>query len=278
MKIAYGTYAMPMVPLEEALLALAEIGYDGVEIAISPRHNTTPDRFDPEGRRRLGELLKRLKLEIVAFFVLGGVMVEDERQHRENLQLIRNVAQLAKELEIGTRPVISMGVGGRSVQWMEKREELARLLEDYADLALEEEFIFAIEPHINAIVDRSERVIWLMNRLKTPLVRLHFDIVHFYLAGENIEETVFKLIPYTVHTHVTDVRRYEERFEFVPLGQGELDLVGYIRAMHEAGWKGFITIEVSVMVWSKKGYDPFETASKSYRVLKEAFEKAGVVK
>ena len=278
MKIAYGTYAMPMVPLEEALLALAEISYDGVEIAISPRHNTAPDQLDSERRRQLRELLKRLKLEVPALFVLGKVMVEDEREHWGNLQLIRRVAQLARDLDIGPKPVISMGVGGRSAEWMERREELARLLEDYAELASEEGFIFAVEPHVNAIVDRSERAIWLMKKLNNPLVRLHFDIVHFYLAGESIEEAVFKLVPYTAHTHVTDVRRYEEGFEFVPLGQGELNLVRYVRAMDEAGWKGFITIEVSAMVWSKEGYDPFETASNSYRVLKEAFEKAGVAR
>ena len=33
-KIAYGTYAMPTVALEDAIPALADIGYDGVEICI----------------------------------------------------------------------------------------------------------------------------------------------------------------------------------------------------------------------------------------------------
>lgn len=43
MKIAYGTYGMPTVPLEEALVTVAEIGYDGLELAIGPRHNSMPE-------------------------------------------------------------------------------------------------------------------------------------------------------------------------------------------------------------------------------------------
>jgi len=44
MKIAYGTYAMPTLSLEKAFSALAEIGYDGVEICIGPKHpGSMPD-------------------------------------------------------------------------------------------------------------------------------------------------------------------------------------------------------------------------------------------
>ena len=38
MKIAYGTYALPQMSLEEAFPTLAEIGYDGVELFIGPKH------------------------------------------------------------------------------------------------------------------------------------------------------------------------------------------------------------------------------------------------
>ena len=53
MKIVYGTYAMPTVPLEEAIPTLAAIGYDGIEIAIGPKHvGSMPDQLDQGG---LGE-------------------------------------------------------------------------------------------------------------------------------------------------------------------------------------------------------------------------------
>jgi len=110
-------------------------------------------------------------------------------------------------------------------------------------------------------------------------VRLHFDIVHLFLAGEKIEDSVRALAPYTAHTHITDARRHADGSrELVLLGQGELDSVAYLRAMDAAGWTGFITLEVSMMVWGAEGYDPVAAAQYSYDTLSNAFAEAGVVR
>ena len=53
MRIAYGTYATPDLPLEQAAPLLAEIGYDGVEVCVSPRHAASmPEEMDPARRLR----------------------------------------------------------------------------------------------------------------------------------------------------------------------------------------------------------------------------------
>ena len=69
---------------------------------------------------------------------------------------------------------------------------------------------------------------------------------------------------------------FENGFELVPLGQGELDCNEYIKAMKDAGWTDYITVEVSVMVWSNEGYDPLSVASISYDTVNKAFKSAGV--
>ena len=276
MKIAYGTYAMPTVPLEEALPAMAKIGYDGIELAIGPKHNSMPDQWSSSMRGQVRSMLKELNLGVPSLFVLGGVLTEDPAVHQRNLRLIREVAQLGRDLDLGPNPVLSMGIGGKSAQWETQRDQIVRLLEDYASVAVEEGFVFAGEAHANAAVDRSDRAIWVMETLDNPLIRLHFDIVHFYLSGEPIEESVARLVPYTAHTHVTDARVHDKGFELVLLGQGDLDCTAYIKAMHEAGWTDFITVEVSTMVWSKEDYDPFDAASFSYNTLADAFKTAGV--
>jgi len=274
MKIAYGTYAMPTVLLEEALVTVAEIGYDGLELAIGPRHNSMPEQIDSSKRQQLKKMFSELNLGVPALFVLGSVLTEDKETHKKNLQLTTQVMELARDLDIGTRPVISMGIGGRSASWETQRDPLLRLLDDYAKVAADEGFIFAIEPHSGAMVDRTERAIWIMETLNNPYVRLHFDIVHFFMGGEEIEETVFKLVPYTAHTHVTDAKKTDEGCELVLMGQGDLDTLTYVKAMHQAGWTDFITLEVSVRVWGREDYDVNQAAKQSYAVIDEAFRKA----
>jgi len=277
MKIAYGTYATPMMTIEDSLRMMAGMGCEGVEIAISPKH-IIPENFDRSQRRLMGNVLDELGLEVPGFLFLGSALPVDEQSHKKRLDLTKRVIELARDIGIKRTPVISTGSGGSSANWDAKKDDLARSLDDYAKVASDEGAIIAVEPHVNAMVDRTERAIWLMKTLDNPFVKLHFDIVHMFLAKEPITETVQKLVPYTVHTHVTDARILEKGFELVLLGQGELDCVEYIKAMKDAGWTDFITIEVSAMVWSKEGYDPISAASLSYDAISKAFDVAGVLK
>ena len=278
MKIAYGTYAMPTVPLEEAIPFLARTGYDGVEIALGPRHvDSTPDLIDWSRRATLRGLLREHQMGVPALFMLGHILEEDEQAHRRNLEYTREVVQLARDLEIGDPPVIAVGIGGKSARWEEQRAEIVRLLQDYAQLAEEEGFILAGEAHCNAAVDRSERALWVIEAVDSPRVGLHFDIVHFYLSGERIEDSVQAMVPITAHTHITDARKHDDgTFDLLLLGQGDLDSVAYLKAMRGAGWTGFITLEVSGRVWGQEGYDPFAAAVYCYQTIDSAFKKAGV--
>jgi sugar phosphate isomerase/epimerase len=271
MKIAYGTYATPMLPLEESLIMMANMGYEGVELAIGPKH-IMPENLSSSQRQQLKKVLAELKLDVPGFLMLGSALSIDKDAHNKRLDLTQQVIQLAKDIGIKRTPVISTGSGGGSANWESQRDNLVCALEDYAKIASDEGAIIAVEAHVNAMLDRTERAIWLMKTIDNPVIRLHFDIVHFFLMKEPIRETVFALLPYTAHTHVTDARILEKGFELVLLGQGELDCVQYIKAMQDAGWTDFITIEVSAMVWSKEGYDPIKAASFSYDTLHRIME------
>ncbi len=277
MKIAYGTYAMPTLSLEEALPALAEMGYDGVEIFIGAAHvGAMPDQIDAARREQLRHLLKINDLGLPALMLAGGIYQPRPEDHQANLEHVRVCAQLGHDLGINP-PVLATGFGGRRDDWDDIKHDMVQLLDDYAQVAEQEDFILAGEAHCSAAVDRSERIIWLLDTVNHPRVRLHFDIVHLFLAGEPIQDAVRALVPYTAHTHITDACRHDDgTFEFRLLGQGELDATTYVGAMYEAGWDDFITLEVSGMVWSQQDYDPIAAARLCYEALTAAFQQAGV--
>lgn len=278
MLIAYGTYAMPTLPLQEAAPLLAGIGFDGVEICVSPKHaGSMPHEMDRTRRAQLREQLVDLKLGVPALFATGHLLQEDDAEHARTMEHVRLCVELARELSAAEPPVIAMGIGGRTERWEELRGLIVERLQDYAGLGREEGCILAAEAHCGAAVDRSERALWVIETVDSPAVRLHFDIVHFYLSGEDEAQAVERLVPITAHTHTTDARRHGDgTFDLLLLGEGDLDAAKYVRAMADAGWDDYLTLEVSARLWGREGYDLEAAARTSYANLGRAFAAAGV--
>ena len=78
------------------------------------------------------------------------------------------------------------------------------------------------------------------------------------------------------HTHIKDERGVDPDFAFLIPGEGEMDYARYLTLMDGAGYDGPIVVEISLMVQARPDYDPLAAAAQSYRVVSEAFEKAGL--
>jgi inosose dehydratase len=276
MKIAYGTYGMPGLAPEVALPALAEMGYEGVELALGPKYPTCPDKLDCAAREQLGRLLTECGLAVPALMLLVNVLTEDPTEHQRNLGELRKAADLALDLDARTPPVLTFTMGGNRDRYEEQRNELARRLRDYAAVATEKGVLLAAEPHVGGTIDRPDRAVWLIEAVDSPVVRLNFDISHFDLLGLGIDECVTPLVPLSIHTHVKDGFLVDGKVQFLLPGEGDFDYVAYLRAMKAAGWDGFICVEISGQLWGREGYDPLAAARQSYESLAAAFQEAGV--
>lgn len=279
MKIAYGTYAMPDMSLEQAIPLLRSIGYDGVEIYVGAQHEgALPADYDSARRSRVRQILAAHHLGVPALMLIGPKAWEsDTDAHARNLETTRETVQLARDFGYREPIVVSIGIGGKTESFDRDRDGIVDRLRDYAELGEKEEIVIAAEAHCGAAVDRSVRALEVIQNVDSPHLRLHFDIVHFFLAGDSIEACVRDLAPITGHTHITDTQRHADgSFDFHVLGDGELDATAYVRAMAQAGWDDYITLEVSARVWSREGFDTADTARRSYTALGHAFKEAGV--
>jgi sugar phosphate isomerase/epimerase len=119
-------------------------------------------------------------------------------------------------------------------------------------------------------------VVWLMERIGSPFYRLNFDNSHFEVMGRDLDEYVPLLTPYAVHTHLKDQRGLSPRHQFLVPGEGDFDYPRYLQAMEAAGYGGFVTVEISVMVQRRPDYNPEEVARRSFEVLTRAAGAAGV--
>ena len=53
MKLGYSAWGMPMLPVDEQIRAVAEIGYTGIELICIERSSTDLEKLDSAERRRI---------------------------------------------------------------------------------------------------------------------------------------------------------------------------------------------------------------------------------
>jgi sugar phosphate isomerase/epimerase len=277
MRIGYSTWGMREVPIEEALPAIARIGYSGVEISVAPGWTTELYSLDAARRARIRELLAGRELVLTSVIRNVSMVEEDPEKSTANMQSLRDAIDLTAELaQPGEDSVLTSHLGGRAEDWEAKRSLAVERLLGLADYAAEREVVIAVEIHCGSMLNLPERVVWLFEQVDHPSVRLNFDISHMEVMGIGIDESVPVIAPYSVHTHVKDQRGLYPDHEFLTPGEGPFDFVHYLKAMQTAGYEGFITAEVSVMVQGRPDYDPFFHAQLAYWTLRKAFYVADI--
>jgi sugar phosphate isomerase/epimerase len=277
MRIGYSTWGMREVPIEEALPAVARIGYSGVELSVSPGWTTELYTLDAAKRARIGELLTEHELVLTSVIRNISMVEENPEKNAANMQSLRDAIDLTAELaQPGEVSAMTSHLGGRAEDWEAKRYLAVERLLGLAGYAAERGVVIAVEIHCGSMLNLPERVVWLFEQVDSPSVRLNFDISHMEVMGIGIDESVPVIAPYSVHTHVKDQRGLFPDHEFLTPGEGPFDFVHYLKAMQAAGYEGFITAEVSVMVQRRPDYDPFFHAQLAYWTLRKAFYVAGI--
>jgi inosose dehydratase len=277
MRIGYCSWGMMNVGIEEAIPAVAAIGYQGLELAVTPRWPTELYTLDERRRRRIAALLAQHGLVLTGVAGHTSMCEDDPERNDANMQRLRDTIDLAAELaQAGEPAIVASLVGGQEDAWQAKRALVAERVASLGDYAADRGVVLAVEPHSGTAFDLPEKALWLMETLNHPAVRLNFDISHFDIRGIGIDACVEAMVPWSVSTHVKDQRGVYPDHEFLTPGSGPFDFVRYLKAMHGAGYTGFVSVEVSVMVQRQPGYDPFVDAALGYYALRHAFNASGV--
>jgi sugar phosphate isomerase/epimerase len=277
MQLGCSTWGMPRVPIDDALDAIARIGYDAVELTVLPGYSADLDVLDTAARRHLRERLAGLGLALPAVAGHSNLLSDDPTAYRQAANRLGAAVDLCVDLAGGEGPpALNTTAGGTPERWEELRERLVDRLGELVTYAAERGVVVAIEPHVGAALDRPERALWLLRAIDSPWLRLNLDHSHFEAAGLAMTETVPALGPHSVHTHVKDVRGRAPHHEFLIPGESDFDYPAFLRLLRDAGYDGAVTVEVSVMVQRRPGYDPIAAVTQAYATLDAAFRAAGL--
>lgn len=211
---------------------------------------------------------------------LGGHGFEIRKDNRWKIEKSKRIVDLA--LEFGCN-IVTTHIG---VIPEDKREERYHIMQhacqELGEYAESVGAKFAIETGPEPAMILKE----FLDGLSGKGVCVNFDPANLVMVtGDNPVDAVYTLKEYIVHTHAkdglmlkkTDPRvlygwfadggigdvRLEELFAEKPLGEGAVDFDGYLKALSDIGYSGFLTIEREV------GLDPEKDICKAVEFLKK---------
>jgi inosose dehydratase len=272
---SFGTYGMKSMGTEDAIRAVAEVGYDGIELAVRPDWDCAPGKMSKPRRDAMRGLLADGGLQVTA--LMEHLYPEqDDEKHQASLDRLLGVAELGYDLSPDKRPLIQTVLGGGT--WEEKKHFFVDRLGDWARIAEQAETVIAIKPHRGGGMSQPSEAAWLIQQLgNTHWIRMVYDYSHYAFRDLTVEETVQTALPYTAHIAIKDAVKTDTGFRFVLPGQsGDFDYAELFRLFYAGGYRGDICCEVSGMVWSQEGYEPVAAAKRCYANIAPAFIAAKV--
>jgi len=233
MKLGANSVLFGGFDLRTAFEAIARAGYDGIELSAidGMSQHLVLDSW-PSLAPAVKQLSRDFGLELLA--------MEQPSQDPARMELAFQAA-----VEIGI-PIINCGPGGKS----NDQASLQQSIESIGKLALMAEHygvVLCVKAHVGASIFNTPTTLRLMQAVSSPAFGIDMDPSHIYRAGENPVDAIQAVLPRVKHVHIRDCKGRQQgpgKPEDQANGRGDIDLVGYIRALHAGGYAGPLDLEV----------------------------------
>lgn len=272
----FSLYGMRSLKLAEALKLCADIGYSGVELACLKDWPCDAAGLTKADRAAIRSQLNDLSLDLPALMENLGLVVP-EAQHRNNLERLKAVCELAHDLAPDQHSLIETVLGGKPAEWESLRDKMVVALKDWEKVASSHKTVIAVKAHISGALHTPQDAKWLVQQIDSPWIRLVYDYSHFQRQKLELKETLTTMIRETVFVHIKDNVTVDGKTEFALPGDAhDIDYIEYLTLLRNGGYRGAVVVEVSAQVSGKPGYDPIASAKRCYANIQPAFIKAGL--
>jgi sugar phosphate isomerase/epimerase len=233
MKICANSVLFGGYDLETAFNHLALAGYDGIELSA----------LDGMSEHLVIDRWQELVPDIKRFSQVYGIELLAIQASSQDKSRMEQTFRAAAELGIR---IIHCDPGGKAddeayfLQMIDSFGNLTRMAEKY-DVNL------CTKAHVGAGVYNTATSLRLLQSITSPAFGINVDPSHIYRSGENPVEALTAVLPRVKHSHIRDCKGRQSgpgKPEDQANGRGDIDLLGFIRILHEADYSGAISLEV----------------------------------
>lgn len=208
-------------------------GYDGIEISAigGMSEHLVIDRWE-----ELAPVIKDLSAQ----YELPVTAMEQPSQDPE---IMDKAFKAAAAIGI---PVVNCGPGGKSDD-EETLQASIQSLTALAEKAGDHGVTLCVKAHVGASIYNTPTTLRALEAITSPSFGLDMDPSHIHRANENPVEAIAAVVDRIKHVHIRDCKGRQEGPgdpENQANGRGDIDLIGYVRVLHESGYKGPVNLEV----------------------------------
>jgi len=226
--VLFGGYDM-----ETAFRFLAMAGYDGVELSAidGMSEHLVLDRWQ--------ELVNPIK-ELSEKYNLALLAMEQPSQDPAKME---SAFQAAAEIGI---PIVNCGPGGKSSD-EDSLKAAIDSLGALAETAGKYGVTLCVKAHVGSAIFDTPTTLRAMAEITSPHFGIDMDPSHIHRANENPVEALKAVVSRVKHIHIRDCLGRQQgpgKPEMQANGRGEIDLLGYVRVLVEAGYEGPVDLEI----------------------------------
>jgi len=256
--------------VEEQIKMVADLKFDGIELTSAHVNPLSCSRAE---RKKIRGLIESKGLEKPMYTPSTNFYNPSEDERRKEIKYYGECIKLAVDLDIGiVRWEGGMPWPGGGREWMGVTS-VARYADCYqwakdslnqcAKMAEDAGVVLAVDNHFFAPISENARMI---EELGSPkCLRMNVDCGNAEVMKDDYIGAVRKWGKLIVHTHNKDLKRLSpitrnidtysdigpniwhyqviERLMWVPIGEGEVDIKGFVKALKDVGYNGSLSIE-----------------------------------
>jgi len=243
MRIGVTSLGMAGLPLGQALQVMVEVGAECTE--LNGRPGVHPDiTWTPEDYPKVKKMLRDAGIVATS---LGGyndfAQLDADALEAQVRQLISYVQRAA---ELGIPVVRAMCADVKPGHTRDEfRDSIIRGFAETVRRIEGQGVRMGIENH-GLLANDGDFLKGIVQEINSPLLGLTLDTGNYAWAGhppETVKRYFVELLPYVFSVHIKDGVWKDGRFEFVPAGEGELDLKKLLADLAARGYQGAVVSE-----------------------------------
>ncbi len=274
MNFAYSTAVLRLRPIAESIEIIAKCGFTAVEL-LADRPHAFPEDLTAAQSARLIECLTQRKLKVCNLSAcnvtaLGAKdhpswLEEDWVQRETRIRYTLDCLRVGAAMGIPSVSTLAAGRIPSTMNRMDGWRLFVANMQRVMPLARKLGVKVYIQPEPDLLLERSGEMLEFLKEFgMDPFMQVDFNLGHFYCAGEDPLEAWEALKSHVGIIHIEDVPA-DRKHKHVQLGEGSLDIQGFLHRVKEADYKGYVVVKLDA-------YDqnPEETVMASAEYLQRA--------